>query len=104
MEPVVRSPTRTAALETRWITARTLGRSAGAMPGVQEESAVLAFDLESDVFDDEEVVFDLLSFLSEESLSFSDLPPDLPTLVSGVVGRVKAGALVMDRRDGDLPV
>ncbi len=79
MDPVVRSPTRTVALETRWITARTLGRSARVMPGVQEESAVLAFDLESDFFD-EEVVLDLLSFLSEESLSLSDLPPDLPTL------------------------
>ena len=49
------------------------------MPGGQEESAVLAVDLESD-FLDEEVVLDLLSFLSEESVSFSDLPPDLPTL------------------------
>lgn len=79
MDPVVRLPTRTAALETRWITARTLGWSAGVMPGGQEESAALAFDLESDL-SDEAVVFDLLSFLSVDSLSLSDLPPDLPTL------------------------
>lgn len=78
MDPVVRSPTRTAALETRWITARTLESGSESMPGGQEVSALLALDLESDLFD-EAVVLDLLSFLSEESLSLSDLPPDLPT-------------------------
>ena len=48
------------------------------MPGGQELSALLAVDLDSDL-SDEAVVLDLLSFLSEESLSLSDLPPDLPT-------------------------